>query len=127
MKLEATVRVYEIQLGGDYEVTEVADSEEEILISDVIWLANNQLIYQAVTNLEEGGTFIYDLIYFDRTTGTEGEQLGINETVLQPQLSDVKSSVLYMKGKSTFNGYQATGLFEYHLDRKEEQELYLID
>ena len=122
---EATDRVYEISLSDDELISVVTDQKEEMVLSDVMWFSDDQLIYQAVTNLHEGGNYMYDLIYFDTDLAKEGEALGINEAVLQPTVSRDGQSLLYMKEESAFMGSRVLGLFEYQLERGEERQVYI--
>ncbi|TSB46122.1 hypothetical protein [Alkalicoccobacillus porphyridii] len=124
---EATETVYDIGLNDESEIEVVTDSEDEMLIADVICLPNDQLLLQSVINKDEDGNYIYDLIYYDRESGEEGEHLGIRETVLQPTLSSDGQTILYMKEESGFDGYEVSGFFEYSLERGEEREIKLLE
>ncbi|MDQ0207914.1 hypothetical protein [Alkalicoccobacillus murimartini] len=123
---EATDRVYEISLSEEEKISVITDQKEEIMLADVMWLSDEQLIYQAVTNLEDDGNFIYDLMYFSTESQEEGAHLGLKETVLQPTVRKDGRSILYMKEESAFMGTQVIGLFEYNLESGKERTVNLI-
>ncbi|MFC3040818.1 hypothetical protein ACFOGI_11220 [Virgibacillus xinjiangensis] len=121
---EATERIFEMEIEKPSEMEVVSKEGSDIPISEFVLFKNGTtLLYQTIMNWGDGGNYLYDHVWFDRSKQEEGERLHINEPVLHSMLNDEETWLYYVRSSRKSNQDEQYDLYRFDLkgDRKEEQ------
>ncbi|WP_077212773.1 TolB family protein [Bacillus dakarensis] len=106
-------RIFEIPIEKPEQMSVISDPDREVdVFSFTITPSEEEIIFQSISNPDDGGTFKYELYKYNLTTKTETQLTHFGEYVGDPVISADGQTVYFMLDKKF-----AKGDPEYHLYR----------
>lgn len=113
---EAKQRVFEIPLDEPEQHTMINVPEDTEDIYDFAMFPGEEtLIYQAVSNMEAGGTFEYELFHYDIDTEVSEQLTEVKNYAGNPVLADDESTVYFIVNEDFAKDQPTFKLFTLHL------------
>ncbi|SFE74651.1 hypothetical protein [Alteribacillus iranensis] len=125
---EATERIYEMKIDDLSALQVVSKEDSDIPISEFVLVGDGtQMLYQTIMNWGEGGTYLYDTVWFDRSTKKEGKRLHINEAVMNAKLNEEGSWLYYVKMSQKADQTRQYGLYRFDVTGEKKEEKLNIE
>lgn len=98
-------RVFKIPLNEPESIAVVSNMDREADIYDFTIVPNKQeMIYQSISNMHEGGTYEYELYHFNWETGEEKQLTHLKQYTSRPRLTTDSQTIYFMVDKQFAQG-----------------------
>ncbi|WP_286228773.1 hypothetical protein [Neobacillus mesonae] len=119
-------RIFEIPLDHPEEMSVISDPDREVdVFSFTITPNGKELIFQSISNADEGGTFEYELYKYNLDSKEEKQLTHFGEYVGDPVVSSDGKTIYFMLDKNFAKGDPDYHLYKMNIDGKKEEEIPL--
>ncbi|GAE37220.1 TolB family protein [Halalkalibacter akibai] len=123
---EVKQRIFEIPLDSPEEMSIISDPEREVSIfSFTITPDGNDLIFQTISNPNDGGIFKYELFKYNLETKEEKQLTRFGDHTSDPVVSADGSTIYFMRDKKFAKGNPDYHLYKMSIDGDQMEELVL--
>ncbi|WP_078549181.1 TolB-like translocation protein [Litchfieldia alkalitelluris] len=119
-------RIFEVPLEDSEETSVISDPNREVSIfSFTITPDENELIFQSISNPNDGGIFKYELYKYNLDTKEEKQLTHFGEYVSDPVISKDGSTIYFMLDRNFAKGDPNYQLYKMNVDGDQIQEIDL--
>ncbi|MGG3889495.1 TolB family protein [Metabacillus fastidiosus] len=119
-------RIFEIPLDHPEKTAVISNPEREVdIYTFAITPAGNDLIFQSISNSEEGGTFKYELYKYNLDSKEEKQLTHLGEHVGDPLISADGETIYFMLDENFANGRPVHHLYKMDINGEQIREIIL--